>query len=318
MRTLQCWRFTSILLVFTALCSGSFSLVQAAPPRRSPPAPKLPDLKSPADKKLFLELIRNSFSAVKKSRTLNFDSEDLDQDLERNIAKGTSTPFAPIADDETFIRRASLDATGTVPSREQIKAFVASEDPRKRAKLIDELLESDAYARKWARYWTSVIFYDSNANNNMVNRQALENYLFEEFKNGTSWDRIVGELISASPQRVKDKKPQDNGWNQDYGPNNFILACENKPEVIASNTARIFMGLSIGCAECHDHPFDNWKREQFHEMAAFFAPGRYYMTDQDDPSQKSVVDAKFLLGETPPPTLKPDQRRVAGAAYLIY
>ncbi|MCA9031919.1 MAG: DUF1549 domain-containing protein [Planctomycetaceae bacterium] len=318
MRTLQCWRFTSILLVFTALCSGSFSLVQAAPPRRSPPAPKLPDLKSPADKKLFLELIRNSFSAVKKSRTLNFDSEDLDQDLERNIAKGTSTPFAPIADDETFIRRASLDATGTVPSREQIKAFVASEDPRKRAKLIDELLESDAYARKWARYWTSVIFYDSNANNNMVNRQALENYLFEEFKNGTSWDRIVGELISASPQRVKDKKPQDNGWNQDYGPNNFILACENKPEVIASNTARIFMGLSIGCAECHDHPFDNWKREQFHEMAAFFAPGRYYMTDQDDPSQKSVVDAKFLLGETPPTTLKPDQRRVAGAAYLIY
>jgi Protein of unknown function (DUF1553)/Protein of unknown function (DUF1549) len=97
-----------------------------------------------------------------------------------------------------------------------------------------------------------------------------------------------------------------------------VLACEHKPEEIASRTARIFMGISIQCAECHDHPFENWKREQFHELAAFFAPYKYYMTDQDDPSEKTEMQAKFLLGETPPLGLKADQRRVALAAYLIY
>ncbi len=308
--------FLAILLLVT-LASGSS--VFAAPPKRpTAPAQKLPDLKTPEDKLKFLELIRGNFKVLQQGKTLTFSSDDLDRDLERYIARETSTPFAPLCDDETFIRRASLDAAGTVPSRDQIKKFVANPDPKKRAKLVDELLASDAYARKWARYWTSVIFYDSNANRNMVNRQALEDYFFGEFKQGTSWDRIVGELISSSPQRVKEKKPEENGWNQNYGPNNFILACENKPEVIASNTARIFMGLSIGCAECHDHPFDKWKREQFHELAAFYAPGKYYMTGQDDPTQKSVVEARFLLGETPPAGLKPDQLRVAGAAYLIY
>ncbi|MCA8998216.1 MAG: DUF1549 domain-containing protein, partial [Planctomycetaceae bacterium] len=184
--------------------------------------------------------------------------------------------------------------------------------------LIDDLLETDAFARKWARYWRAVIFHDSPANKNMVNPQALEDWMYEEFRKNSPWDRMVAELVSASPQRKKDTKPQDNGWEQDYGPNNFVLACERKPETIASETARLFMGISIGCAECHDHPFDKWKREQFHEMATFFAPGRYYMTDQDDPSEKSQMQARFLLGEEPPAGLKPDQLRVAVAAYLIY
>ena len=180
------------------------------------------------------------------------------------------------------------------------------------------MLASDQFARKQARYWRSVVFYESNANKNTINPQAFENWLFEEFKKDSGWDRIVGDMVAATPTRKKNTKPQDNGWNQDTGSNNFILANERKPELIASSTARLFMGISIGCAECHDHPFDNWKREQFHEMAAFFAPGKYQMTDQYDPTKKTVVQAKFLLGEKPPISLKPDQRRVAGAAYLIY
>jgi hypothetical protein len=78
------------------------------------------------------------------------------------------------------------------------------------------------------------------------------------------------------------------------------------------------MGISIQCAECHDHPFDQWKREQFHELAAFFAPGKYYMTDMADPTKKEQMQARFLLGEKPPENLNAGQRRVAVAAYLIY
>lgn len=304
------------ICLLVLLATQQSAIAQAKRP--APPPPNLPDLKTPEDKVRFLELIRGSFRVIQQGKNLNFTADDLDRELERSIAKETSTPLAPVCSDETFIRRVSLDVTGQVPGAERIRNFVADKDPKKRSRLIDELLETDAYARKWARYWRSVIFHDSNANKNMVNPQALEDYFFEEFRKGTSWDRIVGELISASPQRVKDKKPEENGWQQNHGPNNFVLACENKPEVLASQTARIFMGISIGCAECHDHPFDKWKRQQFHELTAFFAPGKYMMPDQYDPTIKTEVAAKFLLGETPPPNLKPDQRRVAGAAYLIY
>ena len=295
--------------------------VDAAPRRptpKPPPAVKnLPDLKTPEDKLRFLEMIRASFPAI-RTNSISFQPSDLDKMLERYVSEGTSTEFAPVVDDETFLRRVSLDLAGTVPTAGQVKAFVADPDPKKRPRVIDELLASDEYARKWARYWRSVIFYESEANPNSVNPQALEDWLCEQFDAGAPWDRIVAELVSASPQRVKDKKPQENGWQQDHGPNNFILACDRKPEIIASQSARIFMGISIGCAECHDHPFDDWERAQFHELAAFFAPGRYYMTDQADPTQKSEVQARFLLGEEPPLGLKPDQRRVALAAYLIY
>ncbi len=309
-------RVFHILLCTTLLVSWG----EAAPKRpvKKKAPPNLPDLKTPEDKMKFLEMIRGSFPVLRIGRGRSYDSGDLDDQLERYIEKETSTKLAPIIDDETFIRRVFIDTTGRVPTQAQIRSFVKSQDEKKRATLVDELLDSDEFARKLARYWRSVIFYQSNANKNTVNKQAFEDWLFKEFKAGTGWDRMVGEMVSATPTRKKNTKSQDNGWHQDHGPNNFILANERKPELIASSTARIFMGISIECAECHDHPFDDWKREQFHEMAAFFAPGKYYMTDQSDPSEKSVVEAKFLLGEKPPSYLKPDQRRVAGAAYLIY
>ncbi len=299
--------------------------VIAAPPKRSarkpvtPPAVKnLPDLKKPEDKLRFLDMMRQAFPAIRSGQSAPLLPRHIDDLLQQQMAGATKTPMAPIVDDQTFLRRACLDLTGIAPSRQKIKEFLADTDPKKRENVVSELLGSDEYARKWARYWRSVVFHETNANRNTINPQAFEDWLFTEFQQGNPWDRIVAEMISASPTRVKDKKPQENGWQQNYGPNNFILACERKPEVIASQTARIFMGISVGCAECHDHPFDQWKREQFHEMAAFFAPGKYYMTDKDDPSQKTEMQARFLLGEEPPPGLKPDQRRVAGAAYLIY
>ena len=306
------------LIVFGQLIVTTDVLSAPQRKKKSPPKPNLPDLKTAQDKVKFLEIIRSSFGSVRKRRNFKLTSEVLDEQLEKYIARESQSKFAPIVDDETFVRRVYIDVTGRIPTPQEIVSFKNNNARDKRAKLIDELLESDAFARKLARYWRTVVFAESNANKNSVNPQAFEDWLFTEFKTEAGWDRTVGEMVSATPTRKKDTKAQENGWHQDYGPNNFILANERKPEVIASSTARLFMGISIGCAECHDHPFDQWKREQFHEMAAFFAPGKYRMADQYDPTQKTVVDAKFLLGEKPPMNLKPDQRRVAGAAYLIY
>ena len=316
----QRFRCLKSILACSALALGMTLVVDAAPnrskakPKKAPP--KIADIKSTDDRLAVLERIRHSFPAL--SGNARFTPQELDAAVGMYVPRVTKTPFTPVVDDITFLRRVSLDLTGVAPQPERIKTFLADPDPKKRAKVIDELLASDAYSRKWARYWRSVVFHDSSAQKNRVNPNAFEEWLFTEFKAGTSWDRVVGEMLSASPQRQKGKMDKDNGWQQDTGPNNFVLACENKPEIIAAQSARIFMGISVGCAECHDHPFDDWKREQFHEMAAFFSPGKYYMTDADDPDKKTEMQAAFLLGEVPPPNLPPGQRRVVVAAYMIY
>jgi hypothetical protein len=294
------------------------SIANSASAQRSQAARNFPSVKTPEEKLRALAMLRARFPAIRGGSRTSFRPEQLDTALERAVSEEASVDYAPIVDDETFLRRVSLDLTGQVPTAAEVQAFVANTDRNKRSDRIDELLAGDACARKWARYWRSVVFANSSANRNTINPQAFEDWLFREFKNNTPWDRIVAMMVSASPERDRKRKPQENGWHQNYGPNNFILACERKPEVIASQTARIFMGISIGCAECHDHPFDDWKREQFHEMAAFFARGKYFMTDQYDPTQKTEMEARFLLGEEPPLGLNPDQRRVVGAAYLIY
>ena len=280
--------------------------------KKKPPAPQLPPLNTPEDKLRFLEAVRLSMPTRAVARNLTYSAADLDKSLENELG---SAEFAPLISDERFIRRASLDLTGKPPEPKAIREFIADKDPQKRAKLVDKLLETKDYARKWARYWTTVIFYNSTAPRRRVNPQSLEDWLAEQFEKNVRWDRIVAELVSATPQRSKDDKDD---YGQNHGPNNFVLANDNKAPEVAAETARIFMGISIQCAECHDHPFDRWKREQFHELAAFFAPGRYYMPDQDDPSEKTLMQAKFLLGEKPPEDLKADARRVAVAAYLIY
>ncbi|MFV0443064.1 MAG: DUF1549 domain-containing protein [Planctomycetaceae bacterium] len=306
----------SLFAVVGLVWEGSTAAPRRKPAAKKPAPPKLPDLKTPQSKLAYIQMIRAEFPLAKGSTS--YRTEDLDRQLETSITKGSKESLGMVIDDATFLRRASLDLTGIAPNGDAVEKFIADKNPKKREQLIDQLLTTEAYARKWARYWRNVVFFESAAPRSSVNPQAFEDWLTDEFRKGTSWDLIVAQMLSAAPQRIKDRKPQDNGWEQDLGSNNFVLACERKPEVLASQSARLFMGISIGCAECHDHPFDQWKREQFHELAAFFAPGKYYMTDQYDPSEKSEMQAKFLLGEKPPEFLKGDHRRVAMAGYLMY
>lgn len=261
-----------------------------------------------------LGYIRKTMPTRRIASRVSFSSKDLDKALELEMGN-IAQSFAETIDDETFIRRVYLDLTGALPAPAQINAFTANPSKKKRSILIDELLETREYARKWARYWTSVIFYDSEANKNRISPLALENWLTEQLRKGAPWDYITVMLISATPKRNKAVR---NDYGQNVGPNNFVLACENKSTELASQTARIFMGISIQCAECHDHPFDDWKREQFHELAAFFHPYTYKMPDKDDPTVKTVVKPRFLLGEKPHEKMNADARRVSIAAFLAY
>ncbi|MDC0175661.1 DUF1549 and DUF1553 domain-containing protein [Planctomycetaceae bacterium] len=315
---------TLCLCALTALASTTVEAQNKKGAKRRPVAkkkaasktPKLPPLKTPADKQKFLAAIRDSMPVRRAGSNLRYTSSDLDRSLEYRVGRDRS--FARLIDDERFVRRVHFDLVGRPPLAREVREFVADDTSSKRARLIDHLLTTDAYARKWARYWKNVIFFEATANRNRTNPKALEDWLAAQFKKGASWDAIVAELVSAMPVRDKKKKDQKDDWSQKTGPNNFVLAFENKPPLLAAQTARLFMGISIQCAECHDHPFDSWKREQFHELAAFFSRGKYYMPSLDASSKKTEMAPKFLLGEQPPIKLTTHQRRVAIAAYLVY
>ncbi|MFK7821980.1 MAG: DUF1549 domain-containing protein [Planctomycetaceae bacterium] len=181
----------------------------------------------------------------------------VDAILERD-AKAADVQQSPLVDDIDFLRRVSLDLTGTVPTPAQITLFKLSPRETKRSDLIDKLLQSDSYARNWTAYWRDVIYRRATNMRAPISRPTFEKWMNEQFSENTSWDSIVTELLTAS------------GHVQSNGATGMIFAHEGQPEEIAAEASRIFLGIQIQCANCHDHPWDDWKREQFHELTAYF------------------------------------------------
>lgn len=257
---------------------------------------------------------------------------DLDRMIEAELASRKVAP-ARLVSDEEFVRRAHLDVTGKLPGPEQVLAFARSKDPRKRARLIDELLESPDYARNWARYWRDVITYRATFEQvRLAHYEVLESWLAEQFERNRPWDEIARAMIAGT------------GNNEENGAVGLIVAHNAQPVEVAGEVSRIFLGVQIACAQCHDHPSDPWKREQFHEFAAFFSgtvarrnrnpqgrqvtgltvatrPGaaRYTMPDLKDPKKQIPVQPRFFLAKDAapvPPRLNAQERRELAASYV--
>ena len=301
-----------MLIVAAILAVISFPLSAGETKTKTPPAkpaPALPTLPKPKsfDKMAVLAKFREDMPTHKASlvSTIDFSVQELDRMLLSQLGS-RARDVAPLVSDERFIRRVTLDTTGKLPEPNAVTDFVADQNPKKRAKLIDKLLDSKEFSRNWARFWRNVILHNSEVAANKISPKALEDWFADELQSDVGWDIITANLVAAD------------GKKMEFGPDNFIIAQESKPERLAAETARIFMGINIQCAECHNHPFDKWKREQFHELAAFFASGKYYMPNLQKPDEKTEMQPKFLLGEKPRFKLDGDQKRVAVAAYLIY
>jgi len=242
-------------------------------------------------------------------------SGEIDRLISNELRK-SNLPLAPRTTDAQFIRRVMLDLTGKLPLPADVTEFVNDRDPAKRAKLIDNLLDSDAYAEHWARYWRRVIgtrLTDVRGSFLAVN---FETWMQKQLKANASWAEITRAMITADGAARFDE-PETNGEL-------FFLASRFGADANidrAAETARIFLGIQIQCAQCHDHPCDVWKRQQFHEFAAFFARTKerpvndgkrlvgarltalpfaeHRMPDKDDPKKGKVVRPRFLNGHAP-------------------
>ncbi len=174
---------------------------------------------------------------------------------------------SPLCDDATFLRRAYLDAIGTLPTVEQAKAFLDSTDRDKRTKLIDRLLGrtgdpaqdvfNDSYAAYWTLRWSDLLRCSSE----ILGEQGMwaeHNWLLKSFRDDEPMDRLVRELITAK------------GTTTGSGPANFYVAF-NTPSARAEATAELFLGVRLQCAQCHHHPFETLSQDDYFGFAAFFA-----------------------------------------------
>jgi len=164
----------------------------------------------------------------------------------------------PAVNDEQFLRRVYLDITGTPPPAGKLVAFVLDPAKDKRHQAVKQLLASSEYGKNWARYWRDVIFFRRTEDRALLGARATEQFLAEKFNENARWDQIATAFITAT------------GDVQKNGATGLIMAQAGRPEETVSEISRIFMGVQIQCAQCHDHPTDRWKREQFHQLAAFF------------------------------------------------
>ncbi len=184
-------------------------------------------------------------------------SERVDTQLEEQL-RASGWRAAEGCSDETFLRRAHLDLTGTPPSASEVVAFLRDATAEKRSRLIDRLLGSPAAAAHLAETWAAWMLPEQDGPELQLGRQGLQSWLRNRFAENLRYDRLVSDLLVAtgSPQR---------------GPTAFFVSLEGKPEKIAAKTSRVFLGLQLDCAECHDHPFDSWKQRDFWGFAAYFA-----------------------------------------------
>ena len=189
----------------------------------------------------------------------------------------------PKTTDEQFVRRIYLDVTGTIPSYSQTALFLSSKDPDKRSKLIDQLLGSDGYASHFFNYWADVLRYTDNLNGN-VKGDHYRQWIKQSLAENKPWNRMVYEMLTADGLIWKNPAT------------GYLQRDANMPLDNMNNTIRIFLGTRIGCAQCHNHPFDRWTQKEFYQMAAFTigTQGQAGATDtrfwKDNPNERLRED----------------------------
>jgi hypothetical protein len=170
----------------------------------------------------------------------------------------TADKLAAAADDQTLLRRLALDLVGHPPTPEEITAYALDTSPGKRAAAVERLLASQEFGENWARYWRDVIMYRRSEERALLVSGALVRFLSEQLNGDPRWDKIATQFITAT------------GDISEQGDTAIIMAQMGSAEDTTAEISRIFLGIQIQCAQCHNHPTDRWKRDQFHELAAFF------------------------------------------------
>jgi Protein of unknown function (DUF1549)/Protein of unknown function (DUF1553) len=208
-----------------------------------------------------LLLIAVTVSSVGNTRADQLEPSVVAREIDRKLADETGVEpnkLAPRADDETFLRRIFLDLIGETPTADDVVTFALLNGDSKRKEMVEQLLDDEAFGTNWARYWRDVVMYRRSEERALIAVNSMTGYLTEAFSKNKPWSDIATDFITAT------------GDIRENGATGLIMAQAGRPEDVTAEVSRVFLGIQIQCAQCHDHPTDRWQRHQFHELAAFF------------------------------------------------
>jgi hypothetical protein len=224
-------------------------------------------------------------------------SRRIDQLLAARWAEERLKPVAR-SDDAEFLRRAYLDLTGKIPPVSEVRRFLADRSPDKRRALVERLLSGPGYVTHFGAVWRELLVLDPDVD---AGRQAaladLEKWLHKQFAGNVPYDRMVRALLTLPLQEPRSPE------GEEPAPRLFYLGRENKPEELAAGSTRVFLGIRLECAQCHNHPHAKWTREHFWSQAAFFANPKNPNADSRElviPGTEKKVLARFLDGAVVP------------------
>ncbi len=234
----------------------------------------------------------------------------IDKFIDARLAE-EKVPAAPVADDAEFLRRVYLDLTGRIPAVAEVYAFLRDTAPDKRRKLVEALLRGPNHVGHFTNIWRADLLAAANSQQAQFFAQQLEPWLRKKVRENTPYDVMVRELLTTPVNGNNVRQPVQPGEPTAQA---FFQANEFKSENLASSTSKLFLGVQLQCAQCHNHPFAKWKREQFWEYASFFAGiqpqqrgGRLPVPNADTTEPRSIkipdteitVKAKYLDGTEP-------------------
>lgn len=230
-----------------------------------------------------------------------------------------------LCDDETFLRRATIDLAGTLPTVAEYRAFVADTNTDKRTALVDRLIGSEAFTDLWTDLWAEQVrlkgggYAPSETDSKAA--EAYYDWIHDQIGKNRPLNEFIADQITAT------------GSNLTNGPANFYTMLVHDPRFtpksFASDVSQLTMGVRIQCAECHNHPFDRWTQDDYYSWVSFFTglqrkqgaePREFYIfNDPSSPTAKHIVDDRpmpptVLGGEAPVP--KSSDPRKALAAWL--
>jgi hypothetical protein len=224
--------------------------------------------------------------------------------------KRKQTPPGP-ATDAAFIRRATLDVHGILPTPEELASFLADTDPIKRENLVSRLLANDiSCADHWLTMWNDLLRNDYTGTGYITKgRQQITGWLYQSLKQNKPYDQFVRELIAPTPESAGFI----NGikWRGD------VNASQTREIQFSQNISQVFLGINMKCASCHDSFIDNWKLEEAYNLAAIFSDKPLELNRCDKPTGK-MAKPKWIfpeLGDIDPKA--PKQERLKQLAGLM-
>jgi hypothetical protein len=243
------------------------------------------------------------------ARAVLLSAADVDHLMVERWASAHVSPAAP-SDDWEFLRRVTLDVAGRIPTLNEAERFLADRSANKRERLVDDLLASPDYSQHWADVYLDLFIGRQFRKPKLEKKLDPRGYFLNAFRENRPLDRIAYEMLTFSGEIL----PNSPG---------VFLASHLKgggPEMVASVTARLFMGIQIQCAQCHDHPYDErYKQEDFYGLVA------YFVRTKEKTNGRAREQPRQTAGETATPETQaktqvsaqePPQTQAGGAGVL--